>query len=394
MHHNGNILGELFTLNLLFWVLGIVIFANYTIGLVLGMSGWIFSAVNPRHNYYTGMHLKYKFLIWGIFAIIIGAGIISTYRNIGNYEDKWVILIQFILVFVFLFVLFRLFFLKNAPFNVETVQALWKRIGHALKIKPPFLITFLNLSPFILYLITKSVIQPILLLMGHPQDFGFGLLNPNPGQSIEFYLYMWIGFGLLIYSAIIISLILLRLEDEMRKIAVNAIPIVKPDKLEEHHFHFWEVFAIPIATMFSITMGGLFVMIMQNTYSELQLRSNGLEFFIPVFGQQFIYGAYLGVLIWQGVNGIHYLWHVSAIRKEIVGENPKIALQTFVQNNLDHFQRIKSQFLFIFFSCGLGLLGNLFITQQNLLLALIISLGIFGPVIIIVRNYFRKVFFI
>ena len=167
-------------------------------------------------------------------------------------------------------------------------------MGKLLRVPAPVLITLINISPLLIYGIIKLIIQPIMMLYGHHVNFGFGLYNASAGQNQVFFLYLGIGFGLMLLSTVLTSLFLLPMEEQMRELARETLPIIKADKLEEHHFHFWENFASPIATMFAVTWGLMFVLYIQFYYDVLHLINNGWEFFRPLLSC-FSYSAVMSV---------------------------------------------------------------------------------------------------
>ena len=146
------------------------------------------------------MRRKYQYLVGSIFGMLGLALACCILRNIFAGLNWVFLLSQIGLTIIFIMVLSRLFFRTNLPFDLEQVQALWKRMGKLLRVPAPVLITLINISPLLIYGIIKLIIQPIMMLYGHHVNFGFGLYNASAGQNQVFFLYLGIGFGLMLLS--------------------------------------------------------------------------------------------------------------------------------------------------------------------------------------------------
>lgn len=114
---------------------------------------------------------------------------------------------------------------------------------------------------------------------------------------------------------ILINFKVLTIVENTKLIALNFEDKIKPHKLDEHRFHFWETFSSPIATLFASTIGGLFFLILNRVFLKFDFEPVAFWGFLPTFLVVVLNGAALGALIWHAENSIHYIWHCFAIRE-------------------------------------------------------------------------------
>ncbi len=142
--------------------------------------------------------------------------------------------------------------------------------------------------------------------------------------------------------------------------------------------------------MFAVTWGSMFVLYIQFYYDVLHLINNGWEFFGPLFIMFLIFGCYVGVLFWQSLNGIHYIWHIFQICKVSPDGDPVTQIRQYKEQYRPQIHRIQRDYYKIFLGNALGLVGILIIFQQNFIGPLITTGIIYGFVLWLVRKGFKQ----
>jgi hypothetical protein len=377
-------LGHYFTLNLFFWTLSNVILLNQFIGIATALSGWVYSQTNPRHRYYDGMNKKYKMLFQMIYVLLpIGwfLGAIQIYRA----TNEWLFpLTQLIMIILFLLILTRLFVMDVEAFEIEKIKPIWRRLGDRLGIKSKYLIIVMNISPFFLFVLVQYVINPIRVLINPSLDISLGL-------EIQQLLALGTGAVLMAVASSIIANELLKMEHEMKILAIGFIPKIKPHKVEEHKFHYWECFSSPIATLFAITLGFIFLASMHDAYLKLQLVRSGWALFGPVYIVVYLFGASIGVLIWQIVNGIHYVWHCLILTVPFKTKVPDDYFKPMIHEFRAEIEGVRRRSYNILIANIVGVLGIVLVIEQNPYYAILITSAVNFVFLYIINDALDKI---
>jgi hypothetical protein len=192
-------------------------------------------------------------------------------------------------------------------------------------------------------------------------------------------------------ASTLISNELLKLEQELRKMAVGFIPKIKPHKVEEHKFHYWECFSSPIATLFAITLGFIFLASMHNAYLRLQLVRSGWALFGPVYIVVYLFGATIGVLIWQIINGIHYIWHCLILTVPFGAKVPQDYFKPMIHEYRAEIEGTRRRSYNILIANIVGILGLVLVIEQNPYYAILISSAINFIFLYIINDALDKI---
>jgi len=380
----GNIMGHFFTMNLFFWILSNVILLNHIIGIATALSGWVYSQTNPRHRYYDGMNKEFKIVFQSLY-ILLPLGCLFGGLQIYWATDDWLFpLTQLIMVILFLIILTRLFVMDVGTFEIEKIKPIWRRLGDILKVKSKYLISIINISPFFLFILVQFVINPIRAYFNPELDISLGL-------NIQQLWALGTGSFLMFIASTLIEIELLKMEQELRKMAIGFIPKIKPHKIEEHKFHYWECFSSPIATLFAITLGFLFLASMHNAYLKLQLERSGWALFGPVYIVVYLFGSSIGVLIWQIVNGIHYIWHCLILTVPFGAKVSEDYFKPMIHEYRAEIEGTRRRSYNILIANIVGILGLVLVIEQNPYYAILISSSINFVFLYIINDALDKI---
>ena len=380
----GNVMGHFFTLNLFFWILSNVILLNHVIGVATALSGWVYSQTNPRHRYYHGMAKQYKIIFQSLY-ILLPLGCLFGGIQIYWVTQDWLFPVtQLLMVIFFLLIITRLFVMDVEAFDIEKIKPIWRRLGDKLNIKSKYLITIINISPFFLFFIVQYLINPIRVYFNPELDISLGL-------DIQQLWALGTGSFLMFIASTLICIELMKMEQELRKMAIGFIPKIKPHKVEEHKFHYWECFSSPIATLFAITLGFIFFASMHNAYLKLQLERSGWALFGPIYIVVYLFGASIGVLIWQIVNGIHYIWHCLILTVPFGANVSEDYFKPMIHEYRAEIEGTRRRSYNILIANIVGILGLVLVIEQNPYYAILISSAINFVFLYIINDALDKI---
>ncbi len=130
---------------------------------------------------------------------------------------------------------------------------------------------------------------------------------------------------------------------------------------------------------------------MHDAYLKLQLVRSGWALFGPVYIVVYLFGASIGVLIWQIVNGIHYVWHCLILTVPFKTKVPDDYFKPMIHEFRAEIEGVRRRSYNILIANIVGVLGIVLVIEQNPYYAILITSAVNFVFLYIINDALDKI---